>query len=374
MPSVRNGVHTRGLVEILAVAVLAAGGVASCASAQPLEVTFRGHINLPNSTTDQHGQPFTITGLSGISMVPGEGSTPVHRFLAVMDNSPKLVVIDAGFNPDGSFASVALVGGWTIGESLDFEGIVASDAARGTVFLCEEGVPSVREYRLSDGSIVRHFPTPPVFATRRANYGFESLGGWITDSTQATFAGTIWTCNEEALTADGNLSTAWAGTVVRLLRYTVADAVVTPGPQFAYVTDPIHGTPITGSRSGVSDLVVLPDGRLIALERSFALSGQGFFRTRLYEADTAGATDVSGYEGLIGRTYTAITVQNGRKRLLWSGDLMNLEGLTVGPRLADGSWALVGIVDDGDPISVNRLVAFQVRGVRTTPVRAWPRR
>src|SRR5690606_38995059 len=122
----------------------------------------------------------------------------------------------------------------------------------------------------------------------------------------ARAGGTVWTANEEALSVDGPLSTPSAGTVVRLLRYDNAG----PAAQHAYVTAPIHGLVISGSRSGVSDLVALPDGRLLALERSFALASP-LFLTRLYEVDTSGATDVSGLPGLAGQMYTPAT-----KRLL----------------------------------------------------------
>ncbi len=343
----------------------------SCASAGPLEIVHRGFVNLPATTTDQNHQSFTIAGLSGISMVPGAGGHP--EFLAVMDNSNKLIRLRLMFAADGSLTGTELLGGISLAQAHDNEGVFASDAARNTVFLSDEDTPAIREYSLADGSLLRTLTTPAVFAARRANFGFESLTGSWLDSSPGSIRGTLWTANEEALTVDGSLSTASAGSVVRLLRYSVVDQTATPGPQYAYVTEPMHGAAISGSRSGLSEMVQLPDGRVLTLERSFAFSAQGFFRTRIFAIDFTGATDVSSLPGLIGQSYTPISAANGRKTLLWSGDLTNVEGLALGPRLASGNWSLVGIVDDGDPISVNRLVAFELKGVGNVPVRNWPR-
>ena len=38
----------------------------------------------------------------------------------------------------------------------------------------------------------------------------------------------------------------------------------------------------------------------------------------------------------------------------------NLEGLCLGPQLANGNRVLLGVVDDGDAVSNNTLVAFEL--------------
>ncbi|MCC6425248.1 MAG: esterase-like activity of phytase family protein [Phycisphaerales bacterium] len=365
-----NHITFRGLA-LLAGAVFLLVPV-SCASARgELEITHRGMINLPSSTQDQNGQTFTITGMSGITMIPGTHGPDHGKFLAVMDNSNKLIRIDIAFNADGS-GTAAVTGGISLAQPRDYEGIVACDVGRGTVFISEENTPAVHEYRLSDGALLRTLPTPAVFTNRRPNNGFESLGGiWLTAS-PTQIKGTLWTANEEALTVDGGVSTPTTGTVVRLLRYTISGAIAMPGPQYAYVTEPMHGASITSARSGLSDLVMLPDGRILTLERSFAFSALGLFRTRIFEIDFEGVTDVSGMSGLIGQSYTPISTANGRKAELWAGDLSNFEGLTMGPRLASGNWSLVGIVDDDDPISTNQVGLFELAGLGNVPIRRSP--
>ena len=87
-------------------------------------------------------------------------------------------------------------------------------------------------------------------------------------------------------------------------------------------------------------------------------SAATLFQNRLYEISLAGATDVSVFNGgLIGETYTPVA-----KHLLWLGDVGNLEGLGLGPQLVNGNYALLGVVDDGDPLSMNLLVAFELIG------------
>lgn len=339
----------RRVPRTIVVSALSATGFFNLAclpvDAQTVRAEWRGSVPLETTTTDQHGQAFTVTGLSGLTMMDNS------RFVAVMDNSDKLVFVEVEWNPDGSIRSAAITGGFTIAEARDFEGIAYTTAERDSVFLAEEGTPAIHEYALADSALLQSLESPAVFGNRRANFGFESLARRLDGSE-------LWTANEEALTVDGDLSTPQTGTVVRLLRYALSCNAATPAEQYAYVTEPMHGGAITGGRSGLVELVALPNGGVLALERSFAFRFPNLFESRLYELDFAGASDVSDFgNGLIRETYTPVT-----KHLLWSGDVGNLEGLALGPRLVGGNQALLGIVDDGDPLSRNQLVTFELIG------------
>ncbi|MBX3387894.1 MAG: esterase-like activity of phytase family protein [Phycisphaeraceae bacterium] len=322
-------------------------GLASSASGAPLAVEFKGSTALGTSAIDQNSVGFTVAGLSGLARVSGE------RYVAVMDNSNKLVFVDIAIGADGSISTASIPlgigGGRALADVRDFEDVVFTGVARDRVLLAEEGSPEVRVYTVTSGAFVSAIDRPAIFASRRANFGFESLS---LDRTHSR----MWTCNEEALTVDGSQSTSAAGTLVRLLKYDFTSEAPSALAQFAYLTEPIHGAVISGARSGVSQVLALPNGKLLVLERSFAL-GATFFQTRIYEVDISGATDVSAFGSLIGSTYTRAT-----KRLLYKGDQTNLEGLCLGPALSSGGYALLGIVDDGDPISVNRVVAFRLTG------------
>lgn len=337
-----------------AAGVLAFAG-ASCAAAEPLTVAYRNSYNLPAAAIDQHGVGFTVAGMSGLAWIGGAS------FVAVMDNSNKLVFLEVTFGPDGAVTAASITQGFSIADTHDFEGIAWTGPERNSVLLAEEGTPAVHEYSLIDGARLATFAAPPVFGSRRANFGFESLA--------ATWNGaSFWTANEEALTVDGPLSTATAGTVVRLLRFAAQGLegsgpwTAAPAEQFAYVTQPLHGVAISGARSGVSELVAVPDGRMLVLERSLAFSPSGLLQSRIYALDTAAATQLAGTPlepGLNGQSYAAAA-----KTPLWTGSVFNMEGLCVGPPLAAGRRVLLGVVDDGDPVSVNALVAFELTGVR----------
>jgi hypothetical protein len=149
----------------------------------------------------------------------------------------------------------------------------------------------------------------------------------------------------------------------------VAGNTVTAGPQYAYVTEPIHGTSTLGApQNGLSDLVAMPDGTVLALERSVAVTTPVYLN-RVYEVDFDGATDVSvgaPAAGLISQSYTPVA-----KEIVWSGAAdgasgQNFEGLTLGPQLANGNWVLLGVVDNGngsDPLSMNTVVAFTATAI-----------
>lgn len=338
----------RRALAAITIASLLAGGC-SRARGQGLTVTLRNTFNLGATAQDQHGQSFTVTGLSGIAQRGGD------EFWAVMDNSNKIVKLSIQIASNGSITAATVQTGLSLGQSRDFEGI-AFEPNTGHILLAEETTPAVRRFDALTGEELSVIEAPPVFASMRPNFGLESLG--------ARPSG-FWTANEEALTVDGAASSPSSGTLVRLVKYAGAAGQYSPVAQYAYVTQSWHGSSISGARSGVSDVLELPDGHILILERSFAFSLLGFFQTRIYELDLTSATDVSSLPGLIGQPFTA-----ARKRLLYQGDQQNLEGIALGPLLGPGRYSLLGIVDDGDPISVNRVVAFELSGVGPPPCSA----
>lgn len=341
---------------------VSAAGVAACCACgawgAALSVTLQNSVQMGNSATDQNGTGFTVTGLSGVVRT-GDGA-----FAAVMDNSNRVVRFSMAVDPLSGAASVPVMSaGVSLAESRDFEGIALAPAGFGVgeVLLCDEGVagsvlPAVSGWSLTTGARVGGDITHPVFESIRANFGFESMASGI----GRTGLSEAWTANEEALTVDGPASSASAGTTVRLVMVLNGGQLI---QQFAYVCDPWHGSAISGARSGLADLCLLPDGRLLALERSLAFSGSGFFRTRIYEVELAGATEVSGVASLSGAAFTPVG-----KTALYTGFLQNVEGLCVGPALTTaGEVSLVGVTDDGDPISTNTVYAWRLSGVGAVP-------
>jgi hypothetical protein len=320
------------------------------------------NVSAPSSILiDSTSVPFWE--LSGITYL-GIGTTAGHhQFVAVPDEGGKLVHLDVEISPTGSLIGAKSVSSITLPSILDTEGIVYTNPTRNSVFVSEENNPGVHEYDLVTGSELQSVTISPVFLNRRSNFGFESLA-------RSPDGSTIWTANEEALTVDGPVSTTTMGTTVRLLKMNVDGNSVATAKQYAYQVDPIHTVGFASQRrSGVSDLVALPDGTLLALERSFdaGLASSIFYKSSVYEINFVNATDVSQpplSTGLTGKEYAPVS-----KELLWGGAAVgttgqNLEGLTLGPRLANGNWLLVGVVDNAksnqEDFNDNRLVAFEL--------------
>ncbi len=349
-------------LRALLAGIAAALGPVACAQTAPLSVQLLDTAPIAAaSTLDQHGQSVTITGLSGITWI---GPSPLAAapalqddYLAVMDNSNLLVRLRVTIAPGGtSIQSVQVLGAIRFDLSRDWEAI-APGPVRSTILVAEEGTPSIALLNPTSGQITWTAAAPAPFPSRRANRGFESL-------TFAPHSGIAWSANEEALTADGPAASPTSTTVVRLLRWQISPAGARPDLQHAYTVDRMPGAPIPGGSSGLSELILLSDGRLLALERSLSLTS-GLFRSRLYEIDLTSATNVASIPVLTAAPYIPAS-----KRLLWEGSVQNLEGLCQGPRLRDGRTLLLGVVDDGDPVSVNTLVALTLRGVGPGPSRA----
>jgi hypothetical protein len=261
--------------------------------------------------------------LSGLAWAGG------LQFYSVSDDGGLLAPLEIAVDPASGFvtdvqasAPIALAG------RTDLEGIVF-DAVSGTVLVADEVGPAIAEHRLSDGALVATLPVPAIYAGVRPNLSLESL--------TMGRDGSIWTANEEALDVDGPVSDFAAGTRVRLQRF---DPAGNPDGQWGYWTDPIPGAPILGQeRSGVADVLALPGGELLVLERAFSTEG---FRARLYETDFTGATDTTHLAGLTASNHTPVAKT---LRFETIGGF-NYEGLDLGPDLDAGDRSLLLVADN----------------------------
>jgi len=222
------------------------------------------------------------------------------------------------------------------GMGSDSEGI-ALRPERGTAWVTDETTSSITEFSLATGAAVGAVDVPAIYrpANVQDNRGLESL---------SYGSGTLWTANEEALVPDGPLSTTTSGSWVRIQRFSGPE--LSAAGQFGYRTDPISQISpfVPVERSGLVDLLALPDGELLALERE--LGGcLPRFRSRIYLIDFTGATDVSELPSLNDGGFTPVA-----KTLLWQGvfGFSNFEGMTLGPRLSDGSYSVLLVSDDGN--------------------------
>ncbi len=98
------------------------------------------------------------------------------------------------------------------------------------------------------------------------------------------------------------------------------------------------------------------------MERSFAVGATPDYSVKIYRIDLTNATNVASVNALVGATYTPVT-----KTLLY--DLAsagvqrvdNLEGMTLGPKLANGNYSLVMVSDDNfGAAQITQFLAFEV--------------
>ncbi len=278
-----------------------------------------------------------IADLSGITWVEG------NVFAAVSDKRNVIQYLTLQINrgtgelTGGEFGKVVELKG----TPNDLEGIawVASEKA---FYLASEKLRALLRAP-AGGTSASRIAAPSIFAGARPNLGLESL-------TWSSAAQQFWIANEEALKGDGPLSSAEAGTLVRLQKL---NAKCRPLAQFAWRTEPASFR-YGGAGSGVSDLCLLPNGQLIVLERGFGISG---LQLRLFLADFRGATEVTKLPAL-----GAAGVVPAKKRLLFeeATGFTNFEGLTLGPALADGWWSLI-LVADSNGTSTHSFRVLKVR-------------
>lgn len=300
---------------------------------RPLVIPFRAEVD-----------GLKVGGLSGIvpapdgtwlAVVDNEGETPVRVFRLAFTVGENGATAGEKGRPVAREA-IRLEG--FNGKNFDGEGIAL--APSGNLLVSSETEPSVRELSPA-GKLLGELPVPALFKKAkdmgvRGNQGFESLS-------LAQDGRTLWTANERALQQDAP-DEKERPSPVRLLLYEKQGERFVPGTQLVYEVEPID-KPGTGfSVRGLAEFLALSDGHLLAIEREF-VEGRGM-RIQLFLVSTAGATDVSGLHALAGQSYTPV-----RKRLLYdfarAGFLPdNIEGLALGPRLADGSRTLVLVSDN----------------------------
>lgn len=299
--------------------------------------------------SDPLQSPFPLAaGATGASELSGIAHAGGDSYYAVSDNAAGLFSLDIQVDSaTGEILTAAISDSQTLGAGVDLEGLVHPPVG-GSVFASDEVGPAIREYQLSDGAVLSEVAVPSVFINARTNFSLESLSMRVAPD---PLDDALWTANEEALTTDGPLATGTTGSLVRLQRF---DAAFLPDGQWAYLTDPFPGAPFANAeRSGVSDLLALPNGELLVLERSFSSAG---FRPRIYQVDFALATDISAVANLDSAVFTSVA-----KTLLWerATSLENYEGLTLGIELDAGDHSLLLVSDDGG-VAAQVLYALRV--------------
>lgn len=260
--------------------------------------------------------------------------------------------------------------------TVDPEGIALSPL--GTLFISSEGIarnqipPFVREFDLKTGQWKRSLPIPERYKPGSKdgqpqgvgdNLGFEALtlnmsGG----STVAIEPFRLFTATESALLQDSSPEHPQQGASRnRMLHYSVDPTHSLLVSEHLYSMDP----PAPGAMfHGLAELLAIDQGgHFLSLERTFGLEGT---TAKVYQLALGGASDTSMIDSFKGSLTGIKPVQ---KKLLLDLNqlgfpLDNFEGMTLGPRLPDGSLSLVMVSDDNfNQSQVTQVLLFRLRGL-----------
>lgn len=375
----------RSAAAALAVAALLAPAVAAAPAGAVSDRARQSQLAFAGESTLAAGLTFQGTVVGGLSSItydaardvyyalsdaqPNLGQGPVRFYTLTVDTSDgaldpgDVTVVDVTLLTDA--AGVPLQGG-----SVDPEGLTLT--RQHTLIMTSEGFstataevpPFVREFSL-EGRQLREIDLPayvdPDFGTSgvRQNLGLESAA--VTPDGQHLVTGF-----ENALVQDGPASTLTTTSASRLLDIALSSGDV--AGEYVYRDDAVAEAPDPAGAFTVNGLVeLLPFNRRfgLAMERSFSVGAGNTIK--IYRYALAGADDVSGVADLD----DAAPVREAGKELVLDLDdvdggltLDNIEGMTLGPRLPDGSRALLLVSDNNfTGGQVSQFLLFSADGV-----------
>jgi hypothetical protein len=366
-------IFSKLFVSITLIFILTACGIAPRVMAEQrmfldLSLEFLGEYQIPKQTF----QNTTVGGLSGITY-----DRKRNRFYAVSDDRSQLAparFYTLNLNLNRSEKNKVSLDRIEIekvtflknerGETyspgtVDCEGIALS--ARGTLFISSEGAidlgipPFIGEFDLNNGQLLQTLRIPQRYLPELSsdsdakprgiqnNLGFEALM-IAQNSIMKDDPFRLFTATESALVQDSPPETPQESAKIRLMHYVInpIGEPVLVGENF-YLLD---AAPSDVLSSGLSELTALEkEGYSLSLERTFGLSG---FGAKIFQVVNANATDTSLILSFQGDQQKIVPL---KKKLLLDLselgiELDNLEGMTLGTKLPDGSQTLWLVSDD----------------------------
>ena len=257
---------------------------------------------------------------------------------------------------------------------LDPEGIALTPQE--TIWVASEGVqakdipPALIEFDRATGTQIQALPIPEAFTatidpqTRQpqkglqSNLGFEALS--LSPTGSSPVAGEpirLFTVNESPLLQDIDLSVAEEGGRLRFLHYYLTEPIPLLVSAHLYPLSPVP----LALLNGLTEILTLDGtGHFLTLERSLTPFG---FQVQLFQAAMAGATDIQGVSALQGELAPIHRVQ---KQLVLNLNhleipVRNLEGMTWGPQLPDGSPTLLLVSDNNFEAEPTQFLWFKVQ-------------
>jgi hypothetical protein len=198
-----------------------------------------------------------------------------------------------------------------------------------------------------DGQLVDTFLIPSNMRMSREPKGPRQNGAFEGLAFSPDYK-SLFVSLEEPLYEDGPRAglfdtTGW----IRIIQYDVATRQ--PVAQYAYQIDPVVQEPISEGLfvvNGVPDILAINDRQLLVTERSFS-TGRLTCNVRIYLAELSKAENIANVASL---QMQPVAVPVKKTLLLNMDDLGrwidNVEGATLGPRLANGKRSLLFVTDD----------------------------
>lgn len=257
--------------------------------------------------------------------------------------------------------------------TIDPEGMALSPL--GTVFIASEGVasqgipPFIREFDLRTGQWKRSLVIPPRYLPEMEaeqqtqgvgdNLGFEPLT--LSPSGTAIEPFRLFTATESALVQDADAEHPQQGASRnRVLHYLVEADRSLLISEHLY---PMSAVPEGAKFHGLTELLAIDQGgHFLGLERSFGTKG---FQVKLFQVAMGSATDTSRIDSFKGSN----NIEPVQKKLLLDLNqleirLDNLEGMTLGPRLPDGSQSLILVSDNNfNTLQITQILLFRLTGL-----------
>ncbi|WP_316808472.1 esterase-like activity of phytase family protein [Pedobacter agri] len=197
------------------------------------------------------------------------------------------------------------------------------------------------------GKYLDTVPLPAGFHITKQNYGVRK-NAFFEGLSFADQYKTLYASLEEPLYQDGEQSHfEFDGALTRILKFDVAKRKNVA--QYAYNLDALPIKPTVESDwnlNGISEILAINNHTLLVMERAWAKGRDDHSFVKLYLVDLNGAENVINNSSFIKNPPKPLT-----KKLLFDFDTLNthidnIEGITFGPRLANGNESLVFCVDN----------------------------
>lgn len=331
------------------------------------KITFLGEVNFPT------GLKFKNTEVGGLSGITYNGDKQIYY--AISDDrsskaAARFYTLEIDLDREKiSEETVTFIDVTTLlnetGQpfpplSIDSEGITFTQKS---LFISSEGdrkrqiQPFIREFSLV-GKQLQTLPIPEKFLIQPDsgvinNRALENLT--VTPSKKYLF-----TATENALIQDGTEANISTGSPCRILQYDLIKGEAKK--EFLYITEPITSTSNNFGdfeTNGLAEIIALDDTHLLSLERSFSLDTGNVIK--LFKVDLSNADNIQKINSL-NNQFTHISPV--KKELLLDLSnleliLDNIEGMTFGPKLADGQRSLILVSDNNfNPLQSTQVLIF----------------